>query len=197
MLPIGAGCLPVRTSDFEDAAIPESCGNGVCEIMERKNCRSCPQDCSCCHAVYAAGAGIENPENALGPPDGKYTVLNSGGVLELTLGQEFYDEPGDDPGCTLHADFELLGQATGAPPLSKQCPVITQLEGAVLVKVEDRGEWKIVGVWAESATEGSDLPVNHFDLACGSTRKTFQVRLEAQQEARAEIDSIHALGCTP
>lgn len=112
------------------------------------------------------------------------------------MGLEFYDDPGDDPGNTLYGDFELLGQSTGAPPTSKQCPVITQLEGAVLVKVYDEGQWRLAGVWAETATEGADLPVNHFDLACASTLKTFQVRLEAQPEALARIDSIHAIGCS-
>jgi hypothetical protein len=156
-----------------------------------ESCENCPGDCSCCHGIFASGVELEDAELAIGAPDGRSARLLEGAVLEVTLGRVLYDEVGEDPGEELHPDFELVGQViSGSAAVEPGCPEVTELEGAVLVKVLDGDHWKLAGLW--TADSGSAAG---FDLLCASADQTQQVRLEAQLGAQATLDAIQIRSC--
>lgn len=101
---------------------------------------------------------VENPEFALGSPDGQFAEISFGGFLELELVAR--DGPGDDIAIYARRSGTLDGQPIeeGIPAGLEGRAFPSQLSYGVLV-LSDSGEWIALG-----SGQGVSSPEN-FDLA--------------------------------
>jgi len=181
-----AGCLG---DELPNAAIPPppaSCGNNACD-PGLEDCLTCPADCPCCSAVFAAGTeNVADPANSLGKPDGKAAVLNELSALTLALGGEVYNGSGD----AAQADFKLDGKVTSSTSgTASGCATALQGSGAFSVHVSSNGStFAFVGVWTQENAS--------FDLGCakGVTEARW-IRIVGQPGATGELDAVSAASC--
>lgn len=178
------GCV-LGDPDLVQIPIPETCGNGICEL-ETEDCTICSLDCSCCLAVSSEGTEgtIIDSHNAIGPSDNKFALLNGNSVLVLVLGQDAHDQ-------IATADLSFAGLVTSSSSTtSTGCPSNTEGNGAFEVSVSKNGyDWHLVGFWT---AQNSD-----FDLGCAQLIEPSirYVEVRGQPGATGQLDAVIANSC--
>lgn len=159
---------------------PASCGDGHCDPL-RESCGNCPTDCPCCAAASCEGS-VPGVEACVGKPDGKAVQLAEYSSVEVALGSEVTDLPGDDlrfEGAVASAsNVEVVG-----------CPLGSGGTGSFEVWVSADGrDFKLAGFWSQK-----DRAV---DLSCVQLKTARWVRLVGQPGARGQLDAVIAVSCS-
>jgi hypothetical protein len=118
-------------------------------------------------AVYPDFFLVENPELALGPPDGRYAEISGSGVLDLDI--EVSNGQGDDLAIYARTPKKMLpeGERDNQLESYQDAMWLGDFRYAVL-GLDSRGEWQEIGL-------GSGQNPDKFDL--GTLESTRRIRI--------------------
>jgi hypothetical protein len=118
-------------------------------------------------SVYPDWFLVENPELAVGPPDGRYAEISVTGVLDLDI--EVNNGPGDDLAIYARAPAKTLPEWESGDQLDTDQAAMWwgDFRYAVL-GLDTRGEWQEIGL-------GSGQNPDNFDI--GALKSTARIRI--------------------